>query len=268
MALAESPKGIRNGQRTAANSDVDTEDLLYKEIGAIPLLSKEETEALWKTVGLGVIHRRAREAGAIIENVAVMTDRITDGETALSTLIRHNLRLVVSTADKYGSPHIKLEDRFQTAIEGVYKIHDKLRLDSDASFSTVAVWQMRRALTEQGLRESTYSPPVTPFTERFLPVTSPPAETAALRSMAHKNLPEIKQQIIRRLKTCRTRNQYEMMLVSIQQAEQGEDYSADAIARQIGKEQTNVAHTMTSARKKIQKNPELLELLDALHRDH
>ncbi len=102
----------------------DPVQMYLKEIGNIPLLTKEQEIYISK--------------------------RVLEGdEEAKSELAEANLRLVVSIAKKYvgRSPNLTLLDLIQEGNLGLFKAIDKFDYSKGFKFSTYATWWIRQAIT-------------------------------------------------------------------------------------------------------------------------
>lgn len=96
--------------------------MYLKEIGKIPLLSREEEKEIAK--------------------------RLSEGdEEAKNTMIEANLRLVVSIAKRYVGRGMHLLDLIQEGNMGLLKAVDKFDYTKDYKFSTYATWWIRQSIT-------------------------------------------------------------------------------------------------------------------------
>jgi len=93
-----------------------------KQMGAIPMLTREEELRLAKLV----------EAG---------------DEQARAKLIEANLRLVVSIAKKYSNPNLDLLDMIQEGNLGLMKAAEKFEYKRGHKFATYATWWIRQGIT-------------------------------------------------------------------------------------------------------------------------
>ena len=93
-----------------------------KQMGAIPMLTRDEELRLAKLVEEGDDAARAR-------------------------LIEANLRLVVSIAKKYSNPGLDLLDLIQEGNLGLMKAAEKFEYKRGHKFSTYATWWIRQGIT-------------------------------------------------------------------------------------------------------------------------
>ena len=100
----------------------DSVKMYLKEIGDIPLLTREEEVELAK--------------------------RVLEGdEQAKDKLLQANLRLVVSIAKKYAGRDMQLSDLIQEGTLGLIKAIEKFDYTKGFKFSTYATWWIRQAIT-------------------------------------------------------------------------------------------------------------------------
>ena len=104
-----------------ANLD-DSVKMYLKEIGKIPLLSKEDELELAKKVSEG-------------------------DELAKQKLVESNLRLVVSIARKYLKKGMPILDLIQEGTLGLIKAAEKFDYTKGFKFSTYATWWIRQGIT-------------------------------------------------------------------------------------------------------------------------
>jgi RNA polymerase primary sigma factor len=111
-------------QETIGKERVDSVRLYLREIGKVPLLTREEEIDLAKRILKG-------------------------DENARQALIRANLRLVVSIAKRYSgrSAHLGLLDLVQEGTLGLMKAVEKFDYTRGYKFSTYATWWIRQAIT-------------------------------------------------------------------------------------------------------------------------
>src|SRR5262245_53392225 len=99
----------------------DALQIYLKQIGEIPLLSREEEESLARGVEKG-------------------------DEEARRTLIRSNLRLVVTIAKKYMNLGLSFLDLVEEGNLGLMKAVDKYDLAKGCKLSTYASWWIKQSI--------------------------------------------------------------------------------------------------------------------------
>ena len=93
-----------------------------KQMGAIPMLTREQEMDLTEKAGNGDLDARRK-------------------------LVEANLRLVVSVAKKYGHSGIELLDLIQEGNMGLMKAAEKFEYKRGHKFSTYATWWIRQGIT-------------------------------------------------------------------------------------------------------------------------
>ena len=93
-----------------------------KQMGAIPMLSREQEMDLTEKAGNGDLEARAK-------------------------LVEANLRLVVSIAKKYSNSGMELLDLIQEGNMGLMKAAEKFEYKRGHKFSTYATWWIRQGIT-------------------------------------------------------------------------------------------------------------------------
>jgi RNA polymerase sigma factor (sigma-70 family) len=113
------------------------------------VLSNDEEAALIETMLAGV-HARAALATAPPAAVAATQDQIDHGEVARATLVRHNMRLVVSIAKRYlraAGHHLTLDDLVSFGCRGLLIAVDRFDPAKSRKLSTYATWWIRQAIS-------------------------------------------------------------------------------------------------------------------------
>ncbi len=144
------PKGSAAKDAGLAAMDVDdTIGLYLKEVGGVPLLTKDQE--VWLATRMEkaehareefasdkrVYPRRRRELDAIIE----------DGLAAREHLVTANSRLVISVAKKYIGRGVPFLDLIQEGNIGLLRAAKKFDYHRGHKFSTYATWWIRQAVT-------------------------------------------------------------------------------------------------------------------------
>lgn len=109
------------------------------------ILAAEEESALGRRVQLGFAAMERRQAGADATSVAAL---IEDGLRARDELVRSNLRLVVSIAQRLvqNAGDMELEDLLQEGVLGLQRAAEKFDPTLGYKFSTYATWWVRQAI--------------------------------------------------------------------------------------------------------------------------
>lgn len=114
-----------------------------------PVLSAEAEAALIETMIAGA-HARAVLPMAPPTAVAATQDQIAHGEAARTTLVRHNLRLVVSIAKRYqraAGHHLAFDDLVSFGCRGLLTAIDRFDPAKSRKLSTYATWWIRQAIS-------------------------------------------------------------------------------------------------------------------------
>lgn len=149
-----SPDGGSNGSDADNGSPLDAirvDDsigLYLKEIGRVPLLSREEEIALAKRMEAG---KRAcaklKRNGLDPQTRAELEAIAEDGLAAREHLVQANSRLVVSVAKKYMGRGVPFIDLIQEGNIGLIRAAKKFDYTMGNKFSTYATWWIRQAVT-------------------------------------------------------------------------------------------------------------------------
>ncbi|MFO7741322.1 MAG: sigma-70 family RNA polymerase sigma factor [Anaerolineae bacterium] len=126
----------------------DSIGLYLKEIGRVPLLTREEEIALAKRMETGQRARaRLERDGLDAETRAALEALVKDGLAAREHLVRANSRLVVSVAKKYMGRGVPFIDLIQEGNIGLIRAAKKFDYTMGNKFSTYATWWIRQAVT-------------------------------------------------------------------------------------------------------------------------
>ncbi|MBD2156191.1 RpoD/SigA family RNA polymerase sigma factor [Leptolyngbya sp. FACHB-16] len=147
---------------TQSSSTVDIVRTYLKEIGRIPLLSKEQEVYLGKQVQrlmqleelreslakrsqqLPNLEEWAESANLTVEE---LQSALALGRAAKHKMVTANLRLVVSIAKKYDKASMDLMDLIQEGAMGLVRGVEKFDPRKGYRFSTYAYWWIRQAIT-------------------------------------------------------------------------------------------------------------------------
>jgi RNA polymerase sigma factor (sigma-70 family) len=140
------------GSRRVQTADEDLVRLYLTDIGAHPLLTKDEEVSLAQVAEAGrearaeLAARRERgETGA--QRTRELCRMVRAGEVAAETFTNRNLRLVVSIARKYRGSDLPLLDLVQEGNLGLMHAVEKFDWRKGFKFSTYATWWIRQAIT-------------------------------------------------------------------------------------------------------------------------
>lgn len=119
-------------------------------VGEAPLLRPEVEADLGKRVRAGAEANACLERGAPPELVRTLEDVARAGDDAGQRLLRHNMRLAVNLARRFGNAgrgtDYPLEDRLQEATIGLMRAVELFDPTKGYRFSTYATWWIRQAL--------------------------------------------------------------------------------------------------------------------------
>ncbi|MGD9001970.1 MAG: sigma-70 family RNA polymerase sigma factor [Anaerolineae bacterium] len=126
----------------------DSIGLYLKEIGQVPLLSREEEIALAKRMEAGKRARLELERDGLDPTERIRLHAVVkDGSEAREHLVRANSRLVVSVAKKYMGRGVPFIDLIQEGNIGLIRAAKKFDHTMGNKFSTYATWWIRQAVT-------------------------------------------------------------------------------------------------------------------------
>jgi RNA polymerase sigma factor (sigma-70 family) len=123
--------------------------LYLKDIGNYRLLSKEDEVRLAQAAEAGRLARAEllHDQRATAMRRAELCRMVRDGDEAVDTFVKANLRLVVSIAKKYQTGQLPLLDLIQEGNLGLMHAVNKFDWRKGFKFSTYATWWIRQAIT-------------------------------------------------------------------------------------------------------------------------
>jgi len=126
----------------------DSIGLYLKEIGRVPLLSREEEIALAKRMEAGKRAQVKLQGDSLDAQARARLQAIArDGLAAREHLVQANSRLVVSVAKKYMGRGVPFIDLIQEGNIGLIRAAKKFDYTMGNKFSTYATWWIRQAVT-------------------------------------------------------------------------------------------------------------------------
>ncbi|MGD2104923.1 MAG: RNA polymerase sigma factor [Anaerolineae bacterium] len=126
----------------------DSIGLYLKEIGQVPLLTREEEISLAKRMEAGKEARTKLRGDGLSPKERIRLERVArDGVKAREHLVRANSRLVVSVAKKYMGRGVPFIDLIQEGNIGLIRAAKKFDYTMGNKFSTYATWWIRQAVT-------------------------------------------------------------------------------------------------------------------------
>jgi RNA polymerase primary sigma factor len=131
-----------------AHNAEDIVSIYLKEIGRVPLLSRDEEVAFARQI------RESQQAARRLKNPELddehrlqLEQDVYEGQEARRRLIEANSRLVVSIAKKYLGRGVSLLDLIQEGNIGLIRAVEKFDYQRGFKFSTYATWWIRQAIT-------------------------------------------------------------------------------------------------------------------------
>ncbi|MFN3347258.1 MAG: sigma-70 family RNA polymerase sigma factor, partial [Candidatus Bipolaricaulaceae bacterium] len=120
-----------------------------REIGRVPLLTKEEEVELAQKIEAGreAAHRLSTEKDLAPEERARLEELVRAGQAARERMATANLRLVVSIAKRYMHRGLSFLDLIQEGNIGLMRAIEKFDWRKGFKFSTYATWWIRQAIT-------------------------------------------------------------------------------------------------------------------------
>jgi len=142
----ESEKVISYSVKVPTNDPVR---MYLKEIGKVPLLTKEEEVRLAKRIEAGELAVRELEKNGQLprEETRHLKIQESSGIRAKRKLVEANLRLVVSIAKRYVGRGMLFLDLIQEGNLGLIRAVEKFDYRKGYKFSTYATWWIRQAIT-------------------------------------------------------------------------------------------------------------------------
>ena len=140
----------RIGSSVSSSGSSDPVRSYLKEIGRVPLLTKQEEIHLSRRIEEGVAaqEKLEQEGDKLSErerrNLRYIHD---DGEAAREHMVSANLRLVVSVAKKYTGRGLSLLDLVQEGNQGLMHAVTKFDYKKGFKFSTYATWWIRQSVS-------------------------------------------------------------------------------------------------------------------------
>jgi len=126
----------------------DSIGLYLKEIGQVPLLSRQEEISLAKRMEAGKRARARLKTDGLDWKERVDLEAVAqDGLNAREHLVRANSRLVVSVAKRYMGRGVPFIDLIQEGNIGLIRAAKKFDYTMGNKFSTYATWWIRQAVT-------------------------------------------------------------------------------------------------------------------------
>ncbi len=130
------------------NASESSLSLYMQQMSRVPLLDKEEEILLAKRVAQARQAEVALMQGATgAEEIALLEDRVQDGQMAREKLAEANTRLVVSIAKKYRGYGLPFLDLIQAGNVGLLRAVDRFDHRRGYRFSTYATWWIRQSVT-------------------------------------------------------------------------------------------------------------------------
>ena len=159
QAASRPPIRARNAPSTfdddRGGGSTDFVRMYMRDIGKVPLLTAEQEVSLAERVQAGLvaadrlmqIEAAHGEAAPAEQEYAGLQLLVKDGIDATESLIKANLRLVVSIAKRYRSRPMQFLDLIQEGNLGLMRAVEKFDHTKGFKFSTYATWWIRQAIT-------------------------------------------------------------------------------------------------------------------------
>ena len=144
------PRMDEEALMVAADMD-DGVGVYFKEVGYIPLLTREEEVMLAKRMEGGILAQKqlqGDENGDLTQVERQQNEKLVqDGQEAFDHLVTANSRLVISIAKKYVGRGLSFLDLIQEGNVGLLRATRKFDYTRGHKFSTYATWWIRQAVT-------------------------------------------------------------------------------------------------------------------------
>lgn len=127
----------------------DAITLYFRDVGASPLLTREQEVELARQIERGEVAKWRLNSGEELSAAerADLERAVKAGETAHHKLVTANARLVISLAKNYLGQGVPLLDLIQEGNIGLMRAAEKFDWRRGHKFSTYATWWIRQALT-------------------------------------------------------------------------------------------------------------------------
>ncbi len=139
--------------RVRSTDGIDGKDSVGQyldEIARTPLLTAVEEVELARRIEAGLYAKEILD-GDLTTSVDASEDElreiVDDGDAAMHTFVKANLRLVVSVARKYGRSQMPLLDLVQEGNTGLIRAVEKFDYTKGFKFSTYATWWVRQSIS-------------------------------------------------------------------------------------------------------------------------
>lgn len=155
-------KDTSNNVKRRSKNTASSLSLYLQEIGRIPLLSAEQEIKLGENIQRMQCLERAQEewlekmgeqpslqdwAKQVNLDETSLQKQLQNGQRAYQTMVKSNLRLVVTVAKKYQDRNLELLDLIQEGTLGLQRAAEKYEPQRGFRFSTYAYWWIRQGIT-------------------------------------------------------------------------------------------------------------------------
>lgn len=126
----------------------DTMTLYFRDVGAVPLLTREQEVILAQRIERGEAAKKRLNSEDLTPDERTVLEQVVEaGEAARHKLIVANVRLVISIAKHYLGQGVPLLDLIQEGNIGLMRAAEKFDWHRGHKFSTYATWWIRQSLT-------------------------------------------------------------------------------------------------------------------------